>query len=401
MHSRTQRHSVWHGLAVLLVATFVLAPAAALQAQVLSDPRIAEFDPSPDHSRVLDSGQPAVLRYDLGIYLVGAAAPFTTVDMGKPSPDADGRIRYDFASKVTGWPLPGGNYEARVSAVGPDGVALSDASNPFTFTTGASCTVSLSATTANVPSSGGSYAASVSAGAGCQWTATTPLAWVTLWTAGGSGSGTVPFEVAANSSSSIRTGAITIGGQKLTLSQAGAAPSCSYGLSPSSASVPAAGGSASFAVTAGTGCSWTAAASASWITVSGGSGSGGGTVSLSVAANASTATRSGTIVVQGQTFTITQAGAASACSYNVSPTYFSIPYAGGSGQVSVVTDPGCAWTVATSQSWLAPSVTSGTGSATIPFVARPNSGKTARTAKLTVGPWNVQVFQSGRLRQTK
>ena len=67
--------------------------------------------------------------------------------MGKPSPDADGKIRYDFASAVAGWPLPGGNYEARVSAVGPEGAALSDPSNPFTFTTVSSCTITLSATT--------------------------------------------------------------------------------------------------------------------------------------------------------------------------------------------------------------------------------------------------------------
>ena len=45
----------------------MLAFAAAVPAQVVSNPRIAEFDPSPDHSAVLDSGEPAVLRYDLGM----------------------------------------------------------------------------------------------------------------------------------------------------------------------------------------------------------------------------------------------------------------------------------------------------------------------------------------------
>ena len=184
---------------------------------------IAEFDPSPDHWATLDGGQPAVVRYELEMYMVGAAAPFTTVDMGKPSPDADGKIRYDFSSAVTGWPLPGGNYEARVSAVGPEGEALSDPSNPFTFTSGSPCTFTLSATTSHVPASGGAYSVDVSTGAACTWTVTSSLSWVTLWSTGGSGSGTAPFEVKVNSSTSARTGAITIGGQALTLSQDGAA----------------------------------------------------------------------------------------------------------------------------------------------------------------------------------
>jgi len=314
MPSRTRRNGALLSFTALLVTTFNLAFAVTVQAQVLSDPRMAEFDPSPDHWAMLDSGQPTVLRYELGVYMVGASAPFTTVDLGKPSPDADGKIRYDFSSDVAGWPLPGGNYEARVSAVGPEGSALSDPSNPFTFTTGVPCTTSLSATTAPVPASGGAYVVDVSTGAGCEWAATTSLSWVTLWTTGGSGSGTVPFDVGANSSSSSRTGTIDIGGQTLTVLQTGAAPSCSY---------------------------------------------------------------------------------------SVSPTYVSIPYAGGSGEVSVVTDPGCAWTVASSHSWLAPSVRSGTGSASFTFTARPNFGMAARTARLTVGPWNVEVFQSGRAHRTK
>ena len=123
------------GLTALLVTTFTLAFAATLQAQVLSDPRIAEFDPSPDHSVMLDNGEPAVVRYELGVYLVGDSAPFETVDMGKPSPASDGKIRYDFSAQVPAWLLPGGNYEARVSAIGRDGAALSDPSNLFTFTT--------------------------------------------------------------------------------------------------------------------------------------------------------------------------------------------------------------------------------------------------------------------------
>ena len=209
------------GLMVLAGLAFTLMCAATASAQVVNDPRIAEFDPSPDHWQSLENGESAVVRYELGMYMLGAASPFTTVDMGKPSPGADGKIRYDFASGVAGWPLTGGYYEARVSAVGPEGAALSDPSNPFTFGTASSCAISLSAASVSVPTSGGSYTIQVSTGAGCAWTAATSLSWVKMWTSGGSGSGTVPFAVQSNPTTSSRSGTITIGGRTLTIRQDG------------------------------------------------------------------------------------------------------------------------------------------------------------------------------------
>jgi Zn-dependent metalloprotease len=84
---------------------------------------------------------------------------------------------------------------------------------------------------------------------------------------------------------------------------------CSYSISPTSASYAAAGGTGTVTVTAGAGCAWTAASNSSFITVTGGaSGSGSGTVSYSVAANTLTTSRTGTLTVAGQTFTVTQAG---------------------------------------------------------------------------------------------
>ena len=141
-HVRNEDRRASSSLAASLGVALLLAVAATAPAQVVSDPRIAEFDPSPDHWQTLDSGEPAVVRYELGVYMVGASAPFATVDMGKPTPDADGKIRYDFASGVAGWPLTGSYYEARVSAVGPEGAALSDPSNPFVFGAASSCEVS-------------------------------------------------------------------------------------------------------------------------------------------------------------------------------------------------------------------------------------------------------------------
>jgi Zn-dependent metalloprotease len=84
---------------------------------------------------------------------------------------------------------------------------------------------------------------------------------------------------------------------------------CSFSINPTSASHPAAGGTGSVTVTAGTGCAWTAVSNATFITVtSGNSGSGNGSVGYSVAAN-SGASRNGTMTIAGQTFTVTQAAA--------------------------------------------------------------------------------------------
>jgi Zn-dependent metalloprotease len=84
---------------------------------------------------------------------------------------------------------------------------------------------------------------------------------------------------------------------------------CSYSISPTSASYAAGGGTGSVSVTATAGCAWTAASNAAFISItSGSSGTGSGTVSYSVAANTGTTSRTGTLTIAGQTFTVTQAG---------------------------------------------------------------------------------------------
>jgi hypothetical protein len=84
---------------------------------------------------------------------------------------------------------------------------------------------------------------------------------------------------------------------------------CTYSISPTSASFASGGGTGSVSVTAGTGCSWTAVSNATFITItSGGSGSGNGTVNYSVASN-SGASRNGTMTIAGRTFTVSQAAA--------------------------------------------------------------------------------------------
>ncbi len=83
-------------------------------------------------------------------------------------------------------------------------------------------------------------------------------------------------------------------------------------LSPPSASFPSTGGTGTISVT--TGVSWSAVSSASWIAITAGvSGSGNGVITYSVAANVLNASRTGTIGVNGQSFTVSQSGVTAPC----------------------------------------------------------------------------------------
>src|SRR6266568_4864874 len=167
---------------------------------------------------------------------------------------------------------------------------------------GSTCTYALSSTSASLAAASGSSSVGVTTAAGCSWTASTTYGWIHT-TSSGSGSGTVNYSVDATSSTNSRSGTITAGGQTFTIAQAGA--SCSYALSASSASYTSVGGSGSVNVTAGSGCAWTGTTSYTWLHTTS-SGSGNGTVSYTADANASASSRSGTIIVAGQTFTVTQ-----------------------------------------------------------------------------------------------
>jgi hypothetical protein len=206
---------------LLLPLLLVAAGAGVARAQtVASNPTTLAFPPSPDHARLLADGRPAVDHYDFDVYSVGASQPFQRTTLGKPAPASDGSIYYDFSGAVMSWPLPGGTYEARVAAVGPYGSGVSNASNPFTFTS-VSCSYALSGTAASLPAAGGGTQVSVTTGAACRWTAASNATWVVLSTAGGTGNGTVVATVAANTSTSARTATLTVAGRTFTVSQAG------------------------------------------------------------------------------------------------------------------------------------------------------------------------------------
>ncbi len=259
---------------------------------------------------------------------------------------------------------------------------------------GTACAFTLNPTSVSVAASGGTGLITVNASASdCAWTATPVEAWITIsGAASGVGSGSVTISVAANGSSS-RAGTVNIGGQVLTVNQAGVA--CTYSLSSAGASMPSSGGSTSVNMTAPAGCAWTVDPGPSWNTVvSGASGSGPGTVEFSIAANSTTVARSAGALIGGQNYQITQAGLP--CSFSLSANNPMQPAAGGSGNVDITASGGsCGWVASSNAEWLTLSTTSGTGSGSLAFNVAMNSNPAARSATLTVAGQNIIVNQAG------
>lgn len=265
------------------------------------------------------------------------------------------------------------------------------------------CIYSFDPPAVSVPPAGtASGLLSVFTASNCGWSSSASVAWIAIISGASTGSGTVTYTVAPNTGPA-RSGAITIVGQTVTVSQAGTGGACSYEISPVSTSLPAEGtASGSLSVTAPANCAWTASASPGWISItSGASGPGNGTVRYTVAVNTGDS-RTGTITLTGQTgavgvitgtLTITQA--ASGCTYNIAPASASVPAAGTtSGSIAVAATSGCAWTATSAVPWIAiTSGASGTGSGTVSYTVAANTGP-ARTATITIAGQTHAVNQA-------
>ncbi len=90
----------------------------------------------------------------------------------------------------------------------------------------------------------------------------------------------------------------------------GQAVPCSFGISPTSTSFPAAGGVQTLTITTTAGCAWNVTGTIPpWLSVSPSSGSGSGTVTVTTSANRDGAPRTATFSIAGQNYTANQAAA--------------------------------------------------------------------------------------------
>jgi Viral BACON domain/Putative binding domain, N-terminal len=230
------------------------------------------------------------------------------------------------------------------------------------------CSFILTPAMATLTSEATSGTVAVTAPAGCTWSASTTVSWISISAGGnGSGPGAVTYAVLSNGGTESRSGQVMVAGQSHSVTQQGRpVTACRYDLSPASAEFSKDEARGTFAISAPAECAWTATSPAGWLVVTAGQGSGNGNVAYSVAANRDPIERTAAIAVADKTFTVRQAGDASVCQYSVAPVDFNPCMPSGSVTTTVTTQTGCSWTVTSNVSWLSlTSSSSGTGTAAI------------------------------------
>jgi hypothetical protein len=211
--------------------------------------------------------------------------PWLTVTSGA-SGSGNGTLQYSVAS---------------TSSVARSGT-LTIAGQTFTVNQAGGCTFSIAPPSANVSAAGVKGSVTVTAGAGCAWTAASNASWLTVTSgASGSGNGTVQYNVDATSGPA-RSAVLTIGGQTFAVSQASG---CTYQVTPTTITVGRTGGTRSATIASAPGCTWTVTSNVNWIIVSNGA-SGNGNGSTEFVIQLSLAPRTGTVTVAGQVVTVNQ-----------------------------------------------------------------------------------------------
>lgn len=178
-----------------------------------------------------------------------------------------------------------------------------------------------------------------------------------------------------------------------TVADATTTTACTFAITPTSKSSPAAGETTSVTVTTDSGCVWTALSGTPWLLVtSGSSGTGNGAVGLTIAANATMSQRTGTATIAGQTFTVTQAPGS--CTYMVMPSSVMVNARGLSSSLSVSTAAGCTWIATGMPSWIAISTATQTGPGLLAYTVAPYADTIARSVTLTIAGQSVVVTQN-------
>ncbi|MBY0503297.1 MAG: hypothetical protein K2X03_05290 [Bryobacteraceae bacterium] len=220
----------------------------------------------------------------------------------------------------------------------------------------------------------------------CEWTAVTNVDWITVGPPTGQrGNGSVPLTILPNNTTAVRTGAVAALGQSVTITQA--AGTCSFTLTPTQQSVPAAGGAYSAGLA--TVCAWSAISNANWVTVNlPNSGTGAASINYSVAANTNSAdSRSAVISVGTSNLTIQQAGGN--CNVQLSSTAAPALAAGGTGSFSVSTP--CVFTARSNVPWITATATANS----VTYVVATNPSAAVRTGTITVAGATFTITQAG------
>ena len=156
---------------------------------------------------------------------------------------------------------------------------------------------------------GSSMAGIATPAANCAWQITDVPSWITILSpTSGVGPSVVRYAVHTNGTAA-RTGEFRINSaRRLFIDQAG--QSCTFGLTPAAASVPAVGQNGQFGINASaSNCVWTAFGGRNWLQPFPIAGSGSQNISYTIFPNFGASQRTGFINAASQNFAVTQAGA--------------------------------------------------------------------------------------------
>src|SRR5688500_9702770 len=219
------------------------------------------------------------------------------------------------------------------------------------------CAVTVNLPDPQVPSQGGSGTVTVTTARECAWSASVEGQWLTIKNGGtGQGDGAVEFAAAPNADPVTRKGAVTVNAQRAEVTQAAAA--CEIALIAHSSTFGQSGGSGQVDVrTSSSMCQWTATSNVDWITVRRTSGQGTGQVPFDVQPTTGPP-RTGTVVVGGQQFSVTQA---EGCTYSITPISHNATPSGGAGSIAITTAAACPWTASSNVPWITFPQPGGTG----------------------------------------
>src|SRR5579871_1551933 len=263
------------------------------------------------------------------------------------------------------------------------------------------CSYTLSPTSANFGSTGGSGSFQVQTTGGCQWQAviTASVSWLHLsGSASGNGNGTVNFTVDANQGSPARAASIAVQGQNFTVNQTGSAASSTITANPNPITTCNSQGLGKTTVTWNTNVTGTiqvrigAPDGALW-----NSGPSGSQETGEWFSTPSTIYLVGNGVILAQvTVTTTCGPPPPACTYALSPSSANFSSTAGGGSFQIQTGASCAWQAASSASFLhITGAASGTGTGTVQYNVDANSGSASRVGAISVQQQNFTVTQAG------
>jgi hypothetical protein len=171
---------------------------------------------------------------------------------------------------------------------------------------------------------------------------------------------------------------------------AGPSARCDVGFSAPVDSVSAGGATVNASLSLTRECAWTASSDVPWLQVSPVSGQGEAVVVLTVVENPIAQPRSGTVTVNDRRVSVVQQAAD--CYFQFDPPAMFVEPAGTNQSLAIETRVGCAWSAATSESWVRVVPSSGSGPVDARIFVDQNRSE-RRDAQLTIAGHLIRIEQ--------